>query len=79
MMINAKRSAAYAWAVRIAVFLFGAIAAVSGFYGYFQGNVTYTQYNARTGTAESGNALWFGIFGIIMMAIGLFLPRKSSK
>ena len=79
MTINAKRSAVYAWVVRIAAILFGAIAAFSGIYGYFHGNVTYTQYDARIGTTESGNALWFGIFGIFMMAVGLFLPRKSSK
>jgi hypothetical protein len=79
MTINSKRSPAYARILRIILILFGAIAAVSGFYGYFHGNVSYTQYNARVGAVESGSALWFGILGVIMIAIGLVRPRKSSK
>jgi hypothetical protein len=79
MTINEKRSGAYARVLRMILVLFGAIAAGSGFYGYFHGNVSYTQYNARVGAVENGNALWFGILGVIMMVIGLIRPRKSAR
>jgi hypothetical protein len=79
MSINAKRSNAYARVLRIILILFGVIAAASGFYGYFHGNVSYAQYNARVGAVENGNALWLGILGVIMIAIGLVRPRKSTR
>jgi hypothetical protein len=62
--------------LRILLIVFGAIAAAGGFYGFFHGGVSYAQYNARVGTVETGNALWLGIIGVIMMVMGLIPPRK---
>jgi hypothetical protein len=76
MKENKRRLDKYAKPLRIILVLFGAIAAASGFYGYFHGNFSFAQYNARVGAVENGNALWFGILGIVMTAIGLIRPRK---
>jgi hypothetical protein len=79
MTANKRHLDKYAKPLRIILILFGAIAAASGFYGYFHGNVSYTQYNARVGAVENGNASWFGILGVIVIVIGLVRPRRSAK
>jgi hypothetical protein len=76
MKSSKRRLDRYAKPLRVLLFVFGAVAAVGGFYGYFHGGVSYAQYNARVGTVETGNALWFGIIGVIMMLIGLIPPKK---
>jgi hypothetical protein len=76
MSAHKRRLDRYAKPLRILLVVFGAIAAAGGYYGYFHGGVSYAQYNARVGAVETGNALWLGIIGVIMMVIGLIPPRK---
>jgi hypothetical protein len=71
-----RRLDRFAKPLRVLLVVFGAIAAAGGFYGYFHGGVSYAQYNARVGTVETGNALWLGIIGVIVVVIGLIPPKK---
>jgi hypothetical protein len=79
MKSTKRRLDVYAKPLRVMLIVFGATAAASGFYGYFHGNPSYAQYSARVGAVETGNALWFGILGVVVLVIGLATLRKSSK
>jgi len=56
---------------RAFLIVFGAIAAISGFYGFLHGHMLYGQYDAQLGTLSKSYTLWIGFIGLIMLIAGL--------
>jgi hypothetical protein len=77
--INAKRSEKYSWVLRAIALVLGGFVAWAGFYGFFHGNLWYQSYNARTGTFGTGDTLYLGFLGLIILVIGLIPSTKPKK
>jgi hypothetical protein len=79
MKANRRRLDTYARPLRVILIVLGAIGAFAGFYGFFHERLWYQGYNARTGTFGTGDMLYLGFLGLIILFIGLVKPKRYFR